>query len=126
MLCVDITHKDDLAFEVKSEDNQFVIDAKAKGRGPLEMLLASLASCIGVYTRKYSEGSKLGLSNFSVRVEAELDKNRPIAFKTINISLGLKGASLDERRSKALLEFVKNCPIHSTLKGNPQIDIKLS
>lgn len=37
----------------------------------------------------------------------------------------LKGAVLDERRRKALLEFVKNCPVHNTLKVNPLVDIKL-
>ena len=125
MYKVEVTHIKDLAFAVKAQEESFVIDAKGKGLTPLDALLSGLASCIGVYIRKYAEGVKLELNNFKVKVEAELDKTPPVLFKKIDVSVDLNGAQLDERRKDALLRFIKNCPAHGTLKGNPEIDVKI-
>jgi putative redox protein len=123
---VDIIHTDDLAFKVNSGNNEIAIDAKSKnGIAPPDALLASLGSCIGVYIRKYAEGAKLSLDNFKITVEAEFGPKPPFSFKIINVSIDLKGAKLDERRTRALLEFIKNCPVHNTLKGSPLIETKL-
>jgi putative redox protein len=115
----------DTSFKVKSGSHEFVIDTKGKGITPSDTLLASLAACIGVYIRKYCEGSKLTLDNFSITAEAEFSKEKPVGFKEINVSIDLKGAALDERRRNALLEFIKNCPIHTTLHMNPAVNAKI-
>jgi len=127
MYHVDISHSNDLTFNVKTQSQECIIDAKGKqGLTPPDVLLAALGSCVGVYIRKYSETAKLDLSDFNITVEAEFAKESPLSFKLINVSIGLKGSQLDERRKKALLEFIRNCPVHNTLKGNPQVEIKLA
>jgi uncharacterized OsmC-like protein len=125
MYNVQVTHNHDLAFTVKANESEFIIDAKGNGLTPLDALLSGLGSCIGVYIRKYAEGSKLNLNNFQVNISAELSKESPAFFKQINVEIDLKACLLDERRQKALLEFVKHCPAHNTLKGNPEIEFKL-
>lgn len=125
MYRAEITGNPDSSFKVKSGDYEFLIDTKGKGITPPDTLLASLGACVGVYIRKYCEGSKFKLDNFRITVEAEFSKEAPIGFKQINVSLDLKGAQLDEPRKQALLAFIKNCPIHNTLKINPSIDVKL-
>ncbi|MDD5432872.1 MAG: OsmC family protein [Candidatus Omnitrophica bacterium] len=125
MYQVEVIHVKDLAFEVKSGEESFVIDAKGKGLTPLDALLSGLGSCVGVYIRKYAESSNLGLEKFKVSVEAELTKESPFMFKIISVSVDLNGVGLDERRKNALSEFIKNCPVHNTLKGNPQIQVKI-
>jgi len=67
----------------------------------------------------------LDLAGFRISVEGDLTGPSPFSFKSIKVRLELKGASLDERRSDALLQFIRNCPVHNTLKGNPQIIIEL-
>ena len=125
MYKVDITHTKDYAFKAQTAGYEFAIDSKGKdGMTPPDVLLASIGSCLGVYIRKYSEGTHLDLSEFKITVEGEFAKD-PYSFKVINVSIDLKGEKLDERRSKALLEFIKNCPVHNTLKGNPEVEIKL-
>lgn len=126
MYHVEINSSPDSSFQVKSRDYEFVIGTKDKGITPPDTLLASLASCIGVYIRKYCAGSKFRLDNFSIIVEAEFSQEAPIGFKEINVSVDFKGALLDETRKQALLAFVKNCPIHNTLKINPSINIKIA
>lgn len=125
MYKVQVTHNQDLAFTVKSGGSQLIIDAKGKGLTPLDALLAGLGSCLGVYIRKYAQGSKLNLENFKLNVFAELSNESPFSFRKINVDIDLKNSGLDERRQKALLEFIKNCPAHNTLKGNPLIEFKL-
>ncbi len=126
MYRVEITNNPDSSFQVKSRDYEFVIGTKGKGITPPDTLLASLGSCIGVYIRKYCEGSKLALGNFIITVEAEFSKEAPFAFKDINVSIALKDTQLDEQRKQALLAFIRNCPIHNTLKANPVIDLKIT
>ena len=125
MYRIEVTHKQDLAFSVKAGESEFGVDAKGKGLTPLDALLAGLGSCIGVYICKYAEGSKLNLENFKVNVSAELSKESPLSFRQINVEIDLKSCSIDERRQRALLEFIKNCPAHNTLKANPLIEFKL-
>lgn len=125
MYRVEITANPDATFLVKSKDYEFIIGIKDKGISPPDTLLAGLASCIGVYIRKYCEGSGVKLDNFSVTAEADLSQDKPVCFRKIDVFLDLKGARLDERRERALLEFIKNCPVHNTLHMNPEVDTKI-
>ncbi len=125
MYSVDIRHQEDMVFEVKSRDYGFLIDAKGKGMTPPDTLLAALGSCIGVYIRKYAEGAKLDLEKFKITVEAEFPKEPPLCFREIRVLLDFEGVQMEERRRKALLEFIKNCPVHNTLKANPLVEIRV-
>ena len=125
MYGVNISNKGDYVFRVKAGNYEFIVDTKGSGVTPPDTLLASLGTCVGVYIRKYAEGAKLSLEGFSVTAEAEFCKEPPFSFKSIALAVDLKGAVLDERRKRALVEFIKNCPVHGTLKGNPEINITI-
>ncbi|RJP29691.1 MAG: OsmC family peroxiredoxin [Candidatus Omnitrophota bacterium] len=113
-------------FRAKSKDYEFEIGTKGRGMSPPDVLLASVASCVGVYIRKYFESAKAGECNFLVRAEADFAKEPPFRFDEIKIDIELKGLKLDDRRKSALLEFVKNCPVHNTLKCNPKVNININ
>lgn len=123
MHSLDIENKGNFTFKVKLKDCEFVIDTKEKSISPLDALLASLGSCVGVYIRKYFEGAKLELKDFDIKVESEFLKDRPPRFRDIFISIDLKETKINELRKKSLLEFIKNCPVGSTLKNSPNIEI---
>jgi uncharacterized OsmC-like protein len=125
MYKIEVRHNQEMAFKVVAGKSEFIIDAQGEGVTPLDALLAGLGSCIGVYIRKYALSSKLELKNFKVLVSAELTPG-PFSFKLVNVEIDLKSSSLDDRRRFALLEFIKNCPAHNTLKGNPIIEFKLT
>ncbi|MFA5200072.1 MAG: OsmC family protein [Candidatus Omnitrophota bacterium] len=125
MYNVNIVNAGDYSFNVKSKDYEFIVDVKGKGITPPDTLLASLGTCVGIYVRKYSEGAKLTLPEFVINVAGELSKEPPFCFRKINVNLDLKDVMLDERRQRALHEFVKNCPVHNTLKNNPEIEIEI-
>lgn len=125
MYKIQVIHNQDLAFTVKANESEFIIDAQGKGLTPLDALLAGLGSCIGVYIRKYAQGAKIDLENFKIDVSAELCSQAPFSFELINVQIDLKASKLDERRQRALLEFIKHCPAHNTLNGHPVIEFKL-
>lgn len=125
MYHVEINNEGGYLFQVKSKDYEFKIDTKGNGITPPDTLLASLGSCIGVYVRKYGEGAKLNIKEFSVTVDAEFTKEPPFCFKEIKVKVNLNRPGLDERRKKAFLEFIKNCPVHNTLEAKPQIQIEI-
>lgn len=125
MYRVEISNQGEYLFNVKSKDYNFVIDTKGKGITPPDTLLASIGSCLGVYIRKYSEGANLGLKDFSITVEADFSKDPPVCFKDIKVRIDLKGAKIDERRKAALLEFIKNCPVHNTFRASPAVGVRI-
>lgn len=125
MYKVEVDSVDAYAFKAKSGGFELLIDAKGSAMSPLDVFLASLGSCIGVYIRKYAEGAKLALKDYSISLQAEFTKEPPICFKEINVSVDLKGAQLDERRKEAIIGFIRNCPVHNTLKLNPEVKVKL-
>lgn len=126
MYQVNIANRGDYLFKVDSRNYEFDVDMKGlKGITPPDILLASLGTCVGVYLRKYLEGAKLDIGEFDIIVNAEFSKERPICFKQIDVLVDLKGAEIEQQRHDAMIAFMKNCPIHHTLKENPQIDISI-
>ena len=126
MYQADISNKNGYTFDVKTKDYKFTVDTGGNGVSPPDALLVSLGSCIGVYIRKYAEGAKLKLEGFNIRVKGDFSKERPFCFRRIDVSIDLEGFEIDERRKKSLLDFIKNCPVHNTLKANPVINIALA
>jgi uncharacterized OsmC-like protein len=125
MYHVEINNRGDTTFQVKSKDYEFVVDTQGKGVTPPDTLLASLGTCIGVYLRKYTEGSKIDLKGFNVTVDAEFSEEAPICFREIAVNLDLQGVRLDETKKKALLNFIRNCPVHNTLEAHPDVKINV-
>jgi len=122
---VDIVNSGSSSFDVKSKEGQFTVDTGGNGMTPPDLLLAGLGTCFGVYIRKYCEGAKIPLAGFSISVDADFEKEKPVCFRQIRISADLGGITLDERRRASLLEFVKNCPVHNTLKNNPDVIVNI-
>ena len=125
MYHVDIANAGDYSFSVKSKDYEFIVDVKGKGISPPDTLLASIGTCIGVYLRKYTEGARLALQEFNISVDAEFSKEAPICFRKIDVNVDLKGTKFNEQRLKAMHEFVKNCPLHNTIKNNPELALNI-
>ena len=126
MYRVEITNTGDSVFKVSSKDYSFAVDTEGSGVTPPDALLASIGSCLGVYIRKYAEGSRLSLHEFSIAVEGDFSREQPVCFRQIRVRIDLKGVALDEHRKQALLAFIRNCPVHNTLKAAPEVEITLS
>ena len=91
------------------------------GMNPLEIFLSSLGSCIAVYTKRYCQDTKIDPSGFVVEIESELSQERPFKFKDIKVKINLNKDLGDKKAS--FLNFVKNCPVHNSITGQPNIQI---
>jgi len=125
MYSIDISNKGDSVFTVRSKGHEFSVDTKGVAMSPPDVLLASLGTCIGVYMRKYAESAKLDLGEFNIKVESAFEKEPKVHFKDIRVRIDLKNSNLDKKRKASLLSFIKNCPIHNTLKSNPDVDVEI-
>ncbi|MEK6567818.1 MAG: OsmC family protein, partial [Candidatus Omnitrophota bacterium] len=96
-----------------------------EGITPPALLLASLGSCAAVYLERYLNGAKIKFDKFTVKVKSEICPETPHYLKNIALTINLPGLKLEQKRYNALLEFIKNCPVHNTLKNNPVVDITL-
>jgi len=123
---VSVTNRGSSVFEVESKDYKFSIDTRGQGISPPAALLASLGSCVGVYLRKYCESAQLESNAFKIKVSADFGQEKPVGFRKINVSIDLEGTQIEESRKKALLDFIKKCPIHNTLSINPEVIISIS
>ena len=112
-------------YKVSSEGHSFNISIKEQGITPSAALLASLGSCVGVYLEKYIEGAKLPVRDFKITVQSEFSKEKPLCFRDIKVTVDMMGGTMDEKRKKVLINFLKNCPVHSTLKACPNIDTEV-
>jgi putative redox protein len=126
MYTVEVMNKGSGAYTVMARGNELIVEPMGNGFGPAEVLLASLGSCVGFFLRRYAEQAKLEIPEFSVRLESDWSQEKPMALKSIAVSIDLKGVSFDPKRTEALMAFIRNCPIKATLEAHPQIDIKIA
>ncbi|MDP3143750.1 MAG: OsmC family protein [Candidatus Omnitrophota bacterium] len=123
---VSVKYIDNHKFIAQAGNHQLIIDqAKDKGgndegMNPLEVFLVSVAACAGFYAKTYCKNANIDAGNLSVSVNSELSQDVPKRFKDIKVQIDV-GQDLAQRK-EALLNFVKNCPVHNTIKIIPMVD----
>lgn len=127
MYQVEIKNSGSSVLDINSQGFEFKMDLDGDGMHPPDAMLVGLAACAGVYVRKYFKNAKEKPSGFRIKSWGDLDGEKgSYRFKKINIEIAIEGLQLDEMHVKALHRFVENCPVHNTLRSNPEIEIKIS
>ena len=90
---------------------------------PTELLVASLASCIAFYARRYLARHALPEAGLSVVVDAVM-ASRPARVAELEVEVTLPPGFPAERRD-ALLRVVSGCTVHNTLKSDPAVRFSL-
>jgi len=91
---------------------------------PTELLVASLATCVAFYARRYLRRHDLPTDGLAVEVDWELVKN-PARLGPVAIRLTVPTGVPEERR-QPLLTMASHCTVHNTLVQAPEIDISLA
>lgn len=92
---------------------------------PLEFFLLGVCACVSVYSKRYLQKEFAEqLNEVSLKVSGELTKESPFRFTELKVEIVLP-FKLGERK-EAFLNFIKNCPVHNTIKAgvNFIFDIK--
>lgn len=123
---VEVTNQGQPSFEVATSASRFTIVTEGEGVKPLDAFLSALAACVGVYIRYYCSKNGVTHSGFTVTADSALTQERPLRFAQIAVTISLLGTQLDEEKQKALVAFVRRCPVHGTLTHSPDIEYSLS
>lgn len=120
--------------------HRIVIDQPANAGGtdtgptPLELLLASLAGCIGSIGRIVAMQKRIALRGMDVRVEGTLDTDgllgKPVegrvGFEEIIISVNVDADMSDEEKEAFIHEVDRRCPVSENLLNSTPIRIGLA
>lgn len=118
-----------LAFSVSVRDHVVSTDQPSRAGGddsaatPLELLSASLASCIALYVHKFCEANSLVTSGFAVEVKP-LWKEEPGRIARFDVIVHVPD-NVPAVHYSAIEDVARTCPVHNTLTHIPEITVQL-
>ncbi len=124
-----VEHRGGDQFDINVRGHVVRVDQPVQGGGqdtaptPTELFVASLASCVAFYARRYL--ARHDLPTQGLAVEATYDMGtRPARVSGIDLRLILPDGVPPERR-EPLLAVATHCSVHNTLTTAPQVSITL-
>jgi len=125
-----VDHKEGDLFEIGIRDHLIHVDQPVDAGGsdaaptPTELFVASLASCVAFYARRYLSRHNLPSDGLSVAAEFTMAE-RPARVGHVHVSIDLPHGMPEERR-EALLAVASHCTVHNTLEDPPEVCIELA
>jgi uncharacterized OsmC-like protein len=125
-----VDHKEGDLFEIGVRHHLIHVDQPIESGGsdaaptPTELFVASLASCVAFYVRRYLARHDLPAEGLSVAAEFAM-KERPARVGQVDLSIDLPHGVPEERRD-ALLAVASHCTVHNTLENPPEVRIELA
>ena len=116
-------------FEVKCRSHKIITDQPTseggtdQGMTPIELFIASFASCATFYAVTFLERRIPSLSGLEVRSSWQYSED-PHRIGTITLSIVLP-QTLSTRTKQGLLKTVEHCTVKNTLKHAPIIQIDI-
>jgi uncharacterized OsmC-like protein len=94
------------------------------GMSPVELLVASLGTCIGYYVTVFCQRRKISSDGLKVELDWQFAENpHRIGSIEARITLPIK---LDEKDRAGLLRMARGCTVHNTLDSKPGTRITLT
>jgi LmbE family N-acetylglucosaminyl deacetylase/uncharacterized OsmC-like protein len=117
-------------FDINVRGHIISVDQPVKDGGedtaptPTELFIASLASCVAFYARRYLKRHDLPTDGLAVESTFEMG-SRPARVAGIDVRLILPEGVPPERLD-ALLAVASHCTVHNTLESTPDVSITLA
>lgn len=125
-----VEHVGEDRFSIDVRGHRLLVDQPAELGGedtaptPTELFVASLASCVAFYARRYLR--RHGLPSEGLAVEADhVLTTKPARVSDIGLRLILPDGFPDERRD-ALLAVAGHCTVHHSITSAPNIVLRLA
>ena len=131
---------DKFVIETNIRGHQVVIDQPVNAAGtdtgptPLELVLVSLAGCIGTIGRIIAMQKRIALRGMAITVEGEIDTDgllgKPIegriGFEGMAITVDVDADMTDEEKEAFIHEVDRRCPVSENLLNATPIQVKLA
>lgn len=122
-----VTYLGNVQFEAEARGHKVVCDQPLEAKGdnegmtPSELLLASLATCVGYYAVYYLKTRNLSAEGLLVTVEAENAPN-PARLGRFRIAIDVPGLD-DPRHVEGVKRAAEKCLIKNTMLHPPSFEI---
>lgn len=127
---VHVEHQGGDRFGIAVRGHTLTVDQPADAGGedsaptPTELLVASLASCVAFYARRYL--ARHGLPTHGLGVDAGFEMGaHPARVSAVDVRLHLPDGVPESRRGP-LLAVARHCTVHNTLEHAPDVVIELA
>lgn len=130
MPSVSVAHEAGDRFRIGIRGHVIAVDQPESDGGtdtaptPTELFVASLASCVAFYARRYLTRHGLPEDGLAVTADAEFGA-KPSRVATMVLSLTLPEGVPQDKRA-ALLAVASHCTVHNTLEHSPHVRIELA
>jgi uncharacterized OsmC-like protein len=115
------------SFAIEVRGHNFLVDQPADHGGedlaptPTELFVASLASCVAFYARRYLSRHGLPTEGLAVAVDYEMGSG-PARVSAVRLRITVPDGVPDERRD-AMLAFAGRCTVHNSITHPPDITV---
>ena len=130
MAALTVTHDKGDRFSIAVRGHVLHVDQPVDGGGedtaptPTELFVASLASCVAFYARRYLKRHGLPEDGLSVSAEADMG-SKPSRVASMRVTVTLP-AGVPEEKRQALLAVASHCTVHNTLTNAPEVVVELA
>ena len=127
---VTVTHEAEDRFGIAIRDHVIHVDQPVADGGedtaptPTELFVASLASCVAFYARRYLLQHGLPEEGLSVSAEADMG-SKPTRVAGMRVTVTVPDGVPEEKR-QALLAVASHCTVHNTLIQTPEVVVNLA
>jgi putative redox protein len=131
---------DKFVIETNIRGHKVVIDQPVNAAGtdtgptPLELILVSLAGCIGTIGRIIAMQQRIALRGMAIKIEGDIDTDgllgKPIegriGFEEIVITVDVDAEMTDEEKEAFIHEVDRRCPVSENLLNATPVRVKLA
>jgi putative redox protein len=124
-----VTHEGGLKFAAQIRSHRILVDQPERAGGedagpsPLELLAASLASCVALYVRQFCHSRALDYHGMRVEVDARSASN-PGRIGEFAVRVRVP-AELTPQLATMLERAAKSCPAHHTLELGARVTVQV-
>lgn len=123
-----VTHEGGLKFATQIRGHRVMVDQPAhvgddEGPMPLELLGASLGSCVALYVKQFCEARDLPYEGMRVEVQ-QLGARNPGRVGTFDVRVILQD-ELPEQYAEVLERVARSCPAHNTLSMGSEVAVRI-
>ncbi len=129
MMMLQVQYKGGVSFDVTSGKHVLVTDQPIEdggndaGMSPVELFIASLASCVGYFVARYCARHQIPCEGFTIEAGWTFAE-QPHRVGGIDLQLRLP-AALTPSQQQALLKVAHGCTVHQSLAIPPKVEIHM-
>jgi len=126
---LNVVYRNNKEFGVSCRGHEITVDlpqekgGKDKGVMPPELLVASLATCMGVYVQSYCRNAGINAEGLSLSAKWE-PASDPARIGNIDVEIKLPNLK-DKVKEHAILKAAEHCMVHNTFHNLPLMTAKL-